>query len=82
MVLAAALVDHFLDLQVDGLAGLLVAAFILKTGWEAAKDTLDPLLAGPWIRSWRQTSTSWCCPTPTSWASTTWFITTTDPAGP
>jgi|GEM_PF-826495 len=42
--LAAALVDHFLDLQVDGLAGLLVAAFILKTGWEAAKDTLDPLL--------------------------------------
>ena len=45
VVLAAALVDHFLDLQVDGLAGLLVAAFILKTGWEAAKDTLDPLLA-------------------------------------
>ena len=44
VVLAAALVDHFLDLQVDGLAGLLVAAFILKTGWEAAKDTLDPLL--------------------------------------
>ena len=40
VVLAAALVDHFLDLQVDGLAGLLVAAFILKTGWEAAKDTL------------------------------------------
>ena len=44
VVLAATLVDHFLDLQVDGLAGLLVAAFILKTGWEAAKDTLDPLL--------------------------------------
>ena len=47
LVLAAALVDHFLDLQVDGLAGLLVAAFILKTGWEAAKDTLDPLLGTP-----------------------------------
>ena len=47
VVLAAALVDHFLDLQVDGLAGLLVAAFILKTGWEAAKDTLDPLLGTP-----------------------------------
>ena len=44
VVLAATLVDHFLDFQVDGLAGLLVAAFILKTGWEAAKDTLDPLL--------------------------------------
>ena len=47
VVLAATLVDHFLDLQVDGLAGLLVAAFILKTGWEAAKDTLDPLLGTP-----------------------------------
>ena len=33
--------------QVDGLAGLLVAVFILKTGWEAARDTLDPLLGRP-----------------------------------
>ena len=71
VVLAATLVDHFLDLQVDGLAGLLVAAFILKTGWD-----------GPWTRSWRRTSTSWCCPTPISWASTTWSITTTARAGP
>ena len=33
--------------QVDGLAGLLVAVFILKTGWDAARDTLDPLLGRP-----------------------------------
>lgn len=82
VVLAAALVDHFLDLQVDGLAGLLVAAFILKTAGRPLRTRWTPCWAGPWIRSWRQTSTSWCCPTPTSWASTTWFITTTDPAGP
>jgi cation diffusion facilitator family transporter len=47
VVLAATLAGHFFNLQIDGLAGLLVAVFILKTGWEAAKDTLDPLLGRP-----------------------------------
>lgn len=47
VVLLATLVEHFSGLKIDGLAGLLVAAFILKTGWEAAKDTLDPLLGRP-----------------------------------
>ena len=47
VVLAATLIGHFFELQIDGLAGLLVAAFILKTGWDAAKDTLDPLLGRP-----------------------------------
>ena len=47
VVLAATLIGHFFHLQIDGLAGLLVAVFILKTGWEAAKDTLDPLLGRP-----------------------------------
>ena len=47
VVLVATLIEHFSGLQIDGLAGLLVAAFILKTGWEAAKDTLDPLLGRP-----------------------------------
>lgn len=45
VVLAATLVDHFLDLQVDGLAGLLVAAFILKTGWRRPRTRWTP--AGP-----------------------------------
>lgn len=44
VVLLSALVGHFFALQIDGLAGALVAVFILKTGWEAARDTLDPLL--------------------------------------
>lgn len=44
VVLLAAVVEHFSGLQIDGFAGLLVAAFILKTGWEAARDTVDPLL--------------------------------------
>ena len=44
VVMLATLAGHFLQIHIDGMAGLLVAAFILKTGWEAAKDTVDPLL--------------------------------------
>ena len=47
VVLLSTLLSHFFNLQVDGLAGLLVCVFILKTGWDAAKDTLDPLLGRP-----------------------------------
>lgn len=47
VVLLSTLLGHFFQLHVDGLAGLLVCAFILKTGWEAARDTLDPLLGRP-----------------------------------
>ena len=43
-VLLGALVGHFSGLLIDGWVGILVAAFILHSGWEAAKDTLDPLL--------------------------------------
>ncbi len=47
VVLLSILVSHFFHIQVDGIAGLLVALFILKTGWEVARDTLDPLLGRP-----------------------------------
>lgn len=47
LVLVTTLTGHFLDLRLDGLAGLLVAALILKGGWEAARNTLDPLLGCP-----------------------------------
>ena len=47
VVMLATLVGHFFHIHIDGMAGLLVAAFILKTGWEAAKDTIDPLLGRP-----------------------------------
>ena len=47
VVLLSTLISHFLHVQVDGFAGLLVAVFILKTGWDSARETLDPLLGRP-----------------------------------
>ncbi len=47
VVLLATLVGHYTDLKIDGMAGLLVAAFILKTGWDSARETLNPLLGRP-----------------------------------
>lgn len=43
-VALGALVSHFLSVSIDGWVGMLVAAFILKSGWNAAKDTVNPLL--------------------------------------
>ena len=53
-VLAAALVEYFLDIRVDGWMGLGVAAFILYSGWNLAKETISPLLgesADPELRA-------------------------------
>lgn len=52
-VLAAGLVERLTGRQVDGLAGLAVAAFILYSGCRLAKDTVSPLLgeaADPGLR--------------------------------
>lgn len=46
-VLAGLAASHLLHIQLDGWLGLLVAALILRTGWGAARDTLDPLLGTP-----------------------------------
>ena len=46
-VLVATLVGHFTGWMIDGWCGILVAAFILWSGFNAAKDTLDPLLGTP-----------------------------------
>ena len=43
-VLLGTLVGGFTGLHIDGWVGILVAIFILRAGWGAAKDTLDPLL--------------------------------------
>lgn len=43
-VLLGLLVSHFAQVSIDGWVGILVAAFVLRSGWEAAKDTIDPLL--------------------------------------
>ena len=46
-VLIATLVGQFTGLMIDGWCGILVAAFILWSGFNAAKDTIDPLLGTP-----------------------------------
>lgn len=42
-VLLGTLVFRFTGYNVDGWVGLLVAVFILRSGWGAAKDTLDQI---------------------------------------
>ena len=52
-VLIAAVIEHWLDLRVDGYFGLAVALFILYSGWGLAKETISPLLgesANPELR--------------------------------
>ena len=46
-VLAATLVGQFTGLMIDGWCGIVVSAFILWSGFNAAKDTLNPLLGTP-----------------------------------
>ena len=43
-VLLGLLVSHFAQVSIDGWVGVVVAAFVLRAGWESAKDTIDPLL--------------------------------------
>lgn len=43
-VLAGTLIGHATKVSVDGWIGVVVAIFILRAGWGAAKDTLNPLL--------------------------------------
>lgn len=44
VVLLSMGVSYFFSVNIDGYAGLLVAAFILFAGYSAAKDTISPLL--------------------------------------
>ncbi len=43
-VLAGTLIGYFAHVSIDGWIGVVVAVFILRAGWGAAKDTLNPLL--------------------------------------
>ena len=43
-VLIGILVGHYFDLQIDGYIGLLVALFIVWSGFGIAKETISPLL--------------------------------------
>lgn len=46
LVMVSALLSRFADINIDGYAGILVAAFIFYTGVKAAKETIDLLLGG------------------------------------
>lgn len=46
-VLVSMLAAHFTGIQIDGWCGLVVAFLVLFAGYNAAKDTIDPLLGGP-----------------------------------
>ena len=44
VVIAALIGSRYTSLPLDGIGGVVVGIFILKTGFEAAKDTIAPLL--------------------------------------
>ena len=46
-VLVSALVGHFTGWNIDAWTGALVSLMILKAGYEAARDTISPLLGNP-----------------------------------
>lgn len=47
VVVLSSLAGFWLEVHIDGHVGVVVAVFILKAGWDAAKETLDPLLGRP-----------------------------------
>lgn len=47
VVFISMLILKFTGLNVDGISGMLVAAFIIYAGYGAARDTLNPLLGQP-----------------------------------
>ncbi len=47
VVLITSLIAEFTNLQLDAYCGVLVAIFIFIAGFNAAKDTIDPLLGTP-----------------------------------
>lgn len=46
-VLVSALIGHFFGVNIDAWAGTLVSLMILRAGYQAAKDTVSPLLGNP-----------------------------------
>ncbi len=47
VVLLASLVAHYTGWNIDGYCGVVVALLIAKAGWDAARDTISPLLGNP-----------------------------------
>ena len=47
IVLISVAVAHYFGVNIDGIAGIIVGLFIMKTGYDAARDTISPLLGEP-----------------------------------
>lgn len=47
VVVGCLLLDYFMGINLDGAAGVVVAVFIIHSGWGAAKSTIQPLLGEP-----------------------------------
>lgn len=47
VVLVTTLIAYFTQIQIDGYCGVIVALFVGMTGFQAAKETIDPLLGQP-----------------------------------
>ena len=47
VVLIATLVSYFFGIEIDGYCGVIVALFVGMTGFQAAKETINPLLGQP-----------------------------------
>lgn len=47
IVLVSVAIAHFFGVNIDGIAGIIVGLFIMKTGFDAARDTISPLLGEP-----------------------------------
>lgn len=47
VVLITTLIAYFTHVQIDGCCGVIVALFVGMTGFQAAKETIDPLLGQP-----------------------------------
>ncbi|MCQ2575131.1 MAG: cation diffusion facilitator family transporter [Treponema sp.] len=47
VVIISIILSRFTTLPVDGIGGIIVACFILYTGYDSAKETIHPLLGNP-----------------------------------
>ena len=47
VVLIATLISYFFGIEIDGYCGVIVALFVGMTGFQAAKETINPLLGQP-----------------------------------
>ena len=63
-VLLAAVLEQWLDLRVDGIMGLGVAAFILYSGIQMGKETVSPLLGESADQSLREDIVDYICRNP------------------